>query len=307
VVAGNLIHDNGYDDFPHKGAQWAAQGNGIVLAGVEDSMIARNRIFNHPLNGIQVTVNIDANVWMTSGNTVSDNVVEGSGLADITMTGPTGSGNCFEGNDYAWTMPPLLELKQPCEGLRLPALYELGSISALFGRVVEYGIGLDAAVSYQDMPRPGPQPQMPGGADAPVVPAVNVFESARPDVDAIEVPAMPGGVEITQGKGLDIMGVTFASTIGGFLGLYAYVLPLVLYASWVAIAVWEIVKRDDMGRGAGVAWILAILVLPFVGVIAYYIFGKSRIPAVYRWVLLAGGMGAYLLFLAIGMVVGGVV
>ena len=78
------------------------------------------------------------------------------------------------------------------------------------------------------------------------------------------------------------MGVTFASTIGGIIGLYIYVLPLVLYASWVVIAVWEIIKRDDLSRAAGIIWILVILGVPFVGVIAYYIFGKSQIPAVYR-------------------------
>lgn len=33
VFAGNLIHDNGYGDFPHKTAQWAGQGMGIALAG----------------------------------------------------------------------------------------------------------------------------------------------------------------------------------------------------------------------------------------------------------------------------------
>jgi hypothetical protein len=44
-----------------------------------------------------------------------------------------------------------------------------------------------------------------------------------------------------------------------------------------------------------------------VGAIAYYVIGKSKIPAAYRWALLAGGMGAYLLFLGIGLVVGGVV
>jgi hypothetical protein len=119
---------------------------------------------------------------------------------------------------------------------------------------------------------------------------------------------MPAGLEVTQEKGFDIMGVTFASAIGGFLGLYAYVLPLVLYAAWVVIAVWEIItKREDLSRGAGIGWILAILIIPFLGVIVYYIFGKSRIPAAYRWVLLAGGMGTYILFLALGALVAGIV
>jgi Phospholipase_D-nuclease N-terminal/Right handed beta helix region len=308
VVAGNLIHDNGYGEFPHKTAQWATQGIGIAMAGTVDSLATRNLIFNHPLNGIQVFSNIDANVWMPSGNTVSENVVRGSGLGDLVLTGPSQSGNCFEDNEFGWTMPAALELKQPCEGLRFPALWELGALSAQFGRVIERGLGLDPDTHYGDMPHPPAQPQMPDGADAPVIPAVEVFAAAQPDIETISVPDMPAGFEVTQQKGLNIMGVTFSTTFGAFIGLYAYVLPLVLYAAWVVIAVWEIItRRDDLSRGAGIGWILVILIVPFLGVIAYYIFGKSQIPAAYRWVLLAGGMGAYLLFLVLGLVVGGVV
>jgi hypothetical protein len=307
VIAGNLIHDNGYGVFPHRDAQWQTQGNGILLPGVVDSTIIRNRVFNHPMSGIAIIPNVDRNAWMSSGNTVSGNVVAGSGLADLTLSGPALSGNCFEGNDPSWTMPPLLEGKQGCEGLRFPALWELGSFSAFFGRVVETGLGLDSEVFYGDMPYPQPQPQMPGGADAAVSPAVEVFSAAKPDLDEVAVPAMPDDLHITQQKGFDLMGVTFASAIGGLLGLYAYVLPLALYAAWVVIAVWEIIKRDDLGRGAGVVWMLAILIIPFLGVIGYFVLGKSQIPAAYRWVLLAGGIGVYVLFLVIGLLVGGVV
>ena len=307
VVAGNLIHDNGYDPFPHKGAQWIIQGNGVAIAGTEDTVVTKNRVFNHPNAGIWVGTNIDANVWMPIDNVITDNVIQGSGLADINLSGPGGWGNCFADNDAVWTMPPALESKSPCEGLRFPTNWELGSYAGQFGRLIERELGLDTKVFYGDMPHPGPQPQMPGGADASVVPAVGVLVTAMPDVDAMETPQMPSDLEVTQGKGFNLMGVTFASTIGGFLGLYAYVLPLVLYAAWVVIAIWEIIKRDDMGTGRGVGWMLAILIIPFLGVIAYYIFGKSQIPAAYRWVLLAGGTGVYVLFLAIGAVVGGVV
>jgi len=308
VVAGNLVHDNGYRDFPHKTAQWATQGIGIALAGVTDSLVTQNRIFNHPLNGIQVFPNVDDNVWMSSDNTITTNVVQGSGLGDLTLTGPGQSGNCLAHNEYGWTMPPGLELTQPCDGPRLPVLWELGALSAQFGRVIERGLGLDTDVFYGDMPHPPDQPQMPEGADAPVVPAVDVFASAEPDLNGIGVPPMPPDQEVTQQKGFNIMGVTFATTFGAFIGLYAYVLPLVLYAAWVVIAIWEIItQRADLGRGVGIVWILAILIVPFLGVIAYYLFGKSRIPAAYRWVLLAGGMGAYLLFLVLGLLVGGVV
>jgi hypothetical protein len=307
VVAGNLFHDNGYGDFPHKTAQWAGQGSGVVMAGTVNSLVTKNRVFNHPLNGIHILPNVDANVWMPSGNTVSENIIEGSGLGDLTLTGPSGSDNCFENNDFGWTMPAALEFKQPCDGIRFPALWEIGALSAQFGRVIERELGLDSEVFYGDMPHPPAQPQMPGGSGAEVIPAVNVFASVETDVDAISTPAMPSGLEVTQEKGFNFMGVTFGSTIGGIIGLYAYVLPLVLYAAWVVIALWEIFKRDDLSKGAGIAWMLTILIVPFLGVIAYYIFGRSQIPVVYRWVLLAGGMGAYALFLVLGLFVGGLV
>lgn len=307
VVAGNLIHDNGYTDFPHKGAQWLTQGFGVVMVGVRDSLVTRNRIFNHPNAAIAVGPYVDANFWMSGDNEVVGNSIAGSGLGDLVLSGPSLSGNCFAGNDPDHTMPPMLETTQSCDGLRLPALWEFGSFASLFGRVVENGLALDTDVFYGDMPHPGPQPQMPGGADAPVTPAVNVFAPAAPDLASIVIPAMPSDLEVTQGKGFNIMGVTFASTLGGILGLYAYVLPMVLYAAWVVIAIWEIVKRDDLRRAAGIGWMTVILVVPFLGVIAYYIFGRSSVPLAYRWMLLAGGIGAYLVILAIGMLVGGVV
>lgn len=307
TVAGNLVHDNGYDDTPYKEAQYVIQGSGILLAGVTDSHVTKNRVFNHPVAGLQTHFYPSQNVWMASRNTFDDNVVAGSGLADTVMTGPNQSGNCWEGNEPAFTMPPLLEFKQPCEGLRYPALYEMGSVSTFFGRIVEYGLGLAESPFYGDMPHPGPQPQMPGGVDAPVVPAVNVFESAKPDLAAIETPAMPADAQITQPKEFDLMGVTFASTIGGFLGLYAYVLPLVLYAAWVVLAIWDIAKREDMGRGAGMGWLIAVLLVPFLGAIAYHIFGGSTLPRAYRWVLLLGGPLIYVLFLVLGLSVAGVV
>ncbi len=306
TIVGNLVHDNGTGEFPYKSAQWIAQGNGIMLTGSEHSTAARNLVVNHPMNGIFIHANIDKNVWMAGDNQVIDNVVKGSGLADITMAGPSQAGNCFSGNDHTDTMPAMLELRQPCDGLRFPSAFQMGSLTSLFGRLVERNLGLDTEVFYGDMPHPEPQPQMPGGAGAEVRPAVNVFASAVPDIGSIDVPAMPSDLEVTQQKGFNIMGVTFASVIGGLLGLYAYVLPLALYAAWVVIALWEIIKRDDLSRGAGIGWMFAILVVPFLGVIAYYIVGKSQIPAAYRWTMLAGGMGVYILFLVLGLVIGGI-
>lgn len=307
TIVGNLIHDNGNADAPALSFEWAAQGNGIILAGGEDSYIARNRIFNHPLAGIAITPMLDKNFYMSRGHVVEENVVEGSGLADIVLSGPSDSGNCFQNNQISSTLPAGLEFKQPCEGLRFPVLFEVGSTTHQLGRLFESGVGWQPEVDLASLPTPGPLPQMPGGADAPVLPAVGVFALAKPDIDQISVPPMPAGLEVTQTKGINIMGVTLGSAAGIFFGLYAYVLPLVLYTSWVVLALWDISRREELSRGKAIGWMAAILVVPFLGVVAYYIWGKSTIPAWQRWVFMAGGFVVYLLFLALGMVVGGIV
>ena len=307
VMAGNLIHDNGYGDFPYKPRQWWFQGNGVALAGSESSTVTKNRIFNHPGAGIWVGTNIDGNVYMPIDNVVSDNVVEGSGLADLNLSGPGGWGNCFENNEAATSMPPLLEFKQPCQGLRLQANWEMGSYSISLGRRIERTLGLDTEVPSSKMPLPGPLPQMPGEAGAPVVPAVDVFAGAEPDLALIEVPAMPADLAVTQDGDFDLMGVTFASTIGGILGVVAFVLPLVLYTVWVAVAIVEIISRSREATRDGVVWIIVVIVVPFVGVISYYLFGKSRIAPAYRWALLSTGAVFVAMYALIGLGVGRVV
>src|SRR5690606_25173787 len=98
TIAGNLIHDNGNPAAPSFTSEWAAYGNGIVLAGGHDSTIVRNRIFNHPANGVAITPNLSRRFWMSGGNEVRENVIEGSGRAGIALAGPAMSGNCFADN-----------------------------------------------------------------------------------------------------------------------------------------------------------------------------------------------------------------
>jgi hypothetical protein len=306
-IVGNLVHDNGNVDAPALAFEWAAQGNGILLAGGGDSYVARNRVLNHPQSGIAIFPMLDANFYMSFDHRVVANVVDGSGLADLTLGGPATSGNCFEGNEHTSTMPAALELTQPCTGLRLPALFEIGSTTAQLGRLFESGLDLQPDVDISALPHPGPLPGMPDAVNAPVVPAVDVFSSSRPDIDGISVPDLPSGLEVTQQKGINVMGVSFASAAGVFFGLYAYVLPLVLYTSWVVLALWDLSRRDDLSRGKVIGWMTAVLVIPFLGVLVYHVFGKSSIPSWQRWVFIVGGLAVYALFLGLGLIVGGIV
>ncbi|HSJ46899.1 MAG TPA: hypothetical protein VK923_19670 [Euzebyales bacterium] len=38
-------------------------------------------------------------------------------------------------------------------------------------------------------------------------------------------------------------------------GLYAFVLPFVLLAAWVALALWDLARREDLSRPSTIAWV----------------------------------------------------
>jgi hypothetical protein len=306
TIAGNLIHDNDNRDAPMKDAQWSGLGNGIILAGGNSSLVVRNRVVNHLVNGIAVTPNLDTNFWTSSFNRVEDNTVEGSGRADLALAGPSGPGNCFSANDVTTTLPVGLQAFATCDGVRLPLLYELAGSTEQLGRVMENGLGIRPNNPVGSAPKPGPQEVMPGGADAPVLPAVDVFASHPVDLGAIAIPDLPPGLVIDQPKGFTVFGVLMGSVTSVFFGLYAYLLPFVLYAAWVTIGLWDLF-RSTRGKGAVIGWSAVILLVPFLGVILYYLFGRSQIPAWQRMTLVFGGLGAYLVILAVGAIVGGVV
>ncbi|MGQ0848316.1 MAG: right-handed parallel beta-helix repeat-containing protein [Actinomycetota bacterium] len=306
TIAGNVIHDNSNRKAPVKSAPWSGLGNGIILAGGNSSTVIRNLVFNHEVNGIAVTPNLDRNFWRSAHNRIEGNVVEGSGRADLALAGPAGPGNCFTGNRATSSFPVGLQAFATCDGVRLPVLYELAGSTEQLGRVMENGLGLRPDNPVGSAPKPGPQENMPGGADAPVNPAVDVFESHPVDLGGIVVPEMPERLTIDQPKGITVFGMLLGSVTSVFFGLYAYFLPFVLCAAWVTIALWDL-ARSGRRPAAAIAWSAAILLIPFVGVILYYILGRSAIPRWQRTVLLAGGIGAYLVILAVGALIGGVV
>lgn len=308
TIVGNLIHDNGRTDVPFKNATWPAYGNGVIVAGGNDSLIARNRIINHPGNGVLIPPNLDKNFWISSGNTVRDNVIEGSGRADLALGGPAGDDNCFENNDHATSIPVGLEAFQSCGGFRLPVRWELAGTLEPLGRIAENTRGTRPDAAVGSTPVPPPQEQLPGGAAAPVRPAVDVFASYDLQLDRLTVPDLPSGVTVTQEKGLTLFGILLATSAWSiYFGLWAYLMPFMLFAALLAVKLWDIVRREDLSRAATIVWIAIALLLPFVGILAYFLFGKSSIPAWQRVAIVGGGLAAYLVLFAVGAVVGGIV
>lgn len=288
TIMGNAVYNNGRMDVPMRAGEWPINGNGIALMGNKRSLVERNRITNHWNNGIYVAPMLDDNFYSSDENIIRNNVVEGSGRADLALGGPAGPGNCFQGNDAATSMPPGLSTLLSCNGPRLPLRLELTAFTDMAGRAVQGAQGWNPQIPIGSVPKPPPQPQMPGGAAAPVRPAVNVFADYPLDMDAITVPDLPDGVTVTQTKTPTLFGLL----VGGYwintlFGLYGGLALMSLFALWLALALWDLsTDTARRSRGSVLGWTGAILFVPLLGLIAYYVAGKSRLPVWARLFLL---------------------
>lgn len=101
------------------------------------------------------------------------------------------------------------------------------------------------------------------------------------------------------------MSVTLPTNLQMVLGLYAYLLPMLLYVLWSTLALWDLARREDLTTAKVWIWAFLIFVLPFVAALAYLFLGGSRLAARVKLLALGGG-AAYLLVLALGAGVGGI-
>jgi plastocyanin len=306
-VVGNRVEANSNRDAPGVPLEWSAFGNGIVLGGGNDSRVERNRVVDHEHHGILVTPNLDERFWTSSGNRVVGNVVEGSGRADLALAAPAGGGNCFQGNQARTSIPVGLQAFQRCSGLRLPLRMDLSTTLASLGQVAEANTGAYPVNRPEDQPVPPPQEQLPGGAGAPVRPAMDVFREHRLDLAQVPLPPASDQPPAVR-KEPTVFGVPIlaASPWQLVFALYGYLLPFVLYAAWTSLALWDLARRDDLRRGAAIGWVAVVLVVPFLGVIAYHVGGRPKLPAWLRAAVIGGGLAAYLVVLGVGALLGGI-
>jgi plastocyanin len=318
TIVANLVHDNSNRDAPGKPFAHLAEGTGIVVGGGVGNLVARNVVVNHSAAGIVVAPLPDRNIWLSRGNTVRDNVVAGSGLTDLALIGPSGGDNCFAGNRYGRERPVGLQRFGGCDGRRLPVGWDLSATTLLLARQVESASAEATVDDVAAVPHPPAQPNMPGagqdpeGGGAAVQPAVDEF--ARFDavdlaqLDAIALPDGADTVTATVASEVTVSGldVTSPSAWQLVFGLYAYLLPFALLAAWMALAFWDLARREDLGRGAKLGWTAAVLLVPFLGVVGYHAASRSPIPGWLRAAFVAGGMVAYLLIVGLAAAVGGV-
>ena len=99
--------------------------------------------------------------------------------------------------------------------------------------------------------------------------------------------------------------ITPSITLGGLglanpvlesiLGFYMYLLPLSLYAVWLSVATWDLVRRSDLKGGTRIGWMAVIYLIPILGPLVYYLFGRSEIQRSTRLALVIGVPVLYIL------------
>ncbi|HEX5590957.1 MAG TPA: right-handed parallel beta-helix repeat-containing protein [Candidatus Limnocylindrales bacterium] len=294
VIAGNWVHGNSATDAPLKRLEYPAFGIGILVAGGRDNLVEENLVEGHAVFGIALLPNLDANLWATSGNVVRGNDVSGSGRADLAVGAPSVRGDCFEANRHATSLPPAIETLVACDA-RIAGGGDPAATVGLLARFAQALGGHYTSGDWRTEPAPPAQAKLPDALGAPPVPAVP--ETAVPGPYAIrsieQIRAGAGGVPAVA-REVTIMGIPLTSTLTTVLGLYGYVFPLVLYAAWVAIALWDLVRREPVSDRRRIGWMAVVLVVPVLGPVAYFVAGGSPISRPVRWFLVLGGLAIYL-------------
>lgn len=309
VVAGNFVHHNGEDELaPNRTAEWSAYGNGIVLAGARDSVVRNNLLVNNPTSGVLVVSMIDKNLWPSGGNEVRNNVSMGSGRSDYALGGPAEQGSCFSDNEGDSSTPRLLNLLHSCEGINLPSPWSLAAGSNNLGRIAEVNFELNPQLEHGEAPKPmEPLTNLPGGADAPVRPAVDVFASLDFDPTSISTPHLPAGVEIAGPEPV-FMGIVLNS--GFWPLLMGVLLSMIPTLTWLIGGLWSLARiwtTDDRSTAWRIAWSVLVVVVPVVGALVYLAAADRTNRRLRRAGVVSFGAFAWLAATGAAIVIGGIV
>jgi plastocyanin len=305
VIAGNWVHDNNNADAPAKAIAYPSLGIGIIVNGGRDNLVTQNLVEDHVNFGIALLPSPDENVWLTEGNEVRDNLVRGSGDADLLLSAPAAGGDCFDGNEFSTSMPAAIEWRNGCGSWLRPM--GGGSVGGAIGPLVRY---LEASSGDLDVgdwraqPAPPAQEGMPGAEQAPPLPAeAEIAVPQRVQIRDARTLEVPTSSDVT--REVTVLGAPLAAGFAGVLiSLYAYALPLILYSAWISIALWDLVRQDAVPNRVRIAWMAGVIAVPLLGPIAYYAFGRSPIQRSLRLMLVGGGIAIYLALAAIGVVLG---
>jgi len=150
-------------------------GIGIAVAGGNENAVRDNRVTASERYGIALFPTAHRIVfhpsaqrdpgppWRPRGNRVSNNVVSGSGRADLALARGVGAGNCFVGNTAATTMPRNVGVTRcsatpPTGDARVAA-----ELTAGMRKLFDATMRRRQPPTHTSMPAPPRQPSMPAG------------------------------------------------------------------------------------------------------------------------------------------------
>jgi hypothetical protein len=293
MIINNLVENNDNLDAPAKTLEYPSIGNGIMLAGGNNNIVEGNRVSGHRYYGILVISNIDTNFWEPGGNTVMNNVVSNSGVADLALAALSAGNNCFSNNTVARTSPPLLQFTHACGSLLDRAGAGDPSVAVVvFNHFMQANLGRFQARDWKTATPPNDVIQ-PGMPDTTVEPQGihTLSEGTSIDMTPAAAAVIPG---------LTLAGLGLASPFFEvILGFYLYYLPLALYGAWLSVITWDVVRREDLRTGSRLGWLAIAYLIPVLGPLAYFLLGKSRIQRTTRFSLAIGVPVVYLVVAAV--------
>ena len=318
TIIGNLVIDNNNYEAPTNRFGLVAKGMGIVAPGRVGDIIEKNIVVNHDRYGIVASPMLDANLYFSQHVQIKDNVVLDSGYTDLALAGPWGPGNCFEGNVYQTSTPPLLEQVHKCSDINSSSLFARFPLQGdPSGLMLLAGFFADAQTSeldknrYKEYPWPKEQINMPFENINQPSPAVNLFYV--PDLESIELPYQLLDENLDTyykaDKEIIMSGVPISSpTIWQLLfQLYGYLMPFVLYAAWAALAIKDIDVNEKTQGSMKYIWLAIVYLVPFLGVLIYHLAGPSKISRGLKLGAIFGGLISYIVVLALGAIISGLV
>ena len=319
TIVGNLVVDNNNYEAPANRFGLVAQGMGIVMPGRVGDIVEKNIVINHDKYGLVASPMLDVNLYFSQHVQVKNNIIMDSGYTDLALAGPWGPGNCYEGNIYQTSTPPLLEQLHNCESVgngsllsRFPLQGDVSGLMMLAGLFADAASQEAPKARYKDYPWPEPQENMTFSDINKPSPAINLFYV--PDMNSVDLPfhLLDGdSIEDLTGAKKEIImsGVPISNpNVWQLLfQLYGYLMPFVLYAAWAALAIKDIDSNDRVKGKGKYMWLAIVYLVPFFGVLIYHLAGPSAISRSTKIAAIGGGLISYIVILVAGAVISGLV
>ncbi len=293
TIINNLVENNNNYDAPADPLEYPSIGNGIMLAGGINNVVKDNRVSGEKYYGILVISNLDTHFWEPGGNSITNNTVSDSGVADLALAALSAGNNCFSNNAVARTAPPFLQFTHGCGSpFARAGAGDPSAAVVVFDHFIQASVGRFTPRSWKTAPVPADIKQ-PGMPDTTIDP-----QGIRTLTEGTPINMTPDASLITPGLTLGGLGLS-TPFFEVLLGFYLYYLPLALYGAWLSVITWDVVRRSEMKTGARLGWLAIAYLIPILGPLAYFFFGKSQIQRAPRYALAIGAPVIYLIVAAL--------